>query len=80
MPNSAKTKIGEKFIDEKGQEHLKINIAAAPEDGKANEELIKFLSKFLKIAKSKITIIRGDNARMKLLKIEGNIEESEFKI
>jgi uncharacterized protein len=68
-PNSSKTKISEKFLDEKNQEWLKVNIAAVPEDGKANEELIRFLSGLLEISKSKIEIIRGETSRMKVVKI-----------
>lgn len=68
-PNSSKNKIGEVFIDKKNQEHLKINICAVPEDDKANEELIKFLSKTFKIPKSKIKILRGNTSRIKVLKI-----------
>ena len=68
IPNSAQNKITGKFLDEKGQECLKINIAAQPEDGKANDELVKFLSQILKIPKSKIEILRGATARHKLLK------------
>jgi uncharacterized protein (TIGR00251 family) len=44
---------------------LKIRLTAAPEKGKANQELIDFLSKKLKIPKSKISIIHGEAARMK---------------
>ena len=68
-PNSSKNKTGEVFIDKKNQEHLKINICAVPEDDKANEELIKFLSKTFKIPKSKIEILRGNTSRIKVLKI-----------
>ncbi len=72
-PNSSQTKISGKFLDEKNQEYIKINLAAVPEDNKANEELIKFLAKLLKISKSKIEIIRGETSRMKVVKVEGNI-------
>lgn len=72
-PNSSHTKISGEFLDEKNQTHLKINLAAVPEDGKANAELIKFLAKLLKIPKSKIEIIRGETSRMKVVKVEGNI-------
>jgi len=68
-PNSSQTKIAGKFIDEKNQEHLKINLAAVPEDGKANDALIKFLSKILEIPKSKIEILRGETSRMKVVKV-----------
>ena len=72
-PNSSQTKISGKFLDEKNQEHIKINLAAVPEDNKANIELIKFLAKTLKIPKSKIEIIRGETSRMKVIKIEGEV-------
>lgn len=75
-PNSSITKIVGKFLDEKNQQYLKVNLAAVPEDGKANEELIKFLSKTLKISKSKIEIIRGTTSRIKAVKI--NLETSSL--
>jgi uncharacterized protein len=68
-PNSSTTKISGKFLDEKNQEYLKINLAAVPTDGKANDALIKFLSKFLKIPKSKIEILRGETSRIKVVKV-----------
>jgi len=68
-PGSAQNKILGKFLDEKGEEYLKINLTAPPQDGKANEALIKFLAKEFKISKSQIEIIRGETARIKLLKI-----------
>lgn len=71
-PNSAANKISGKFFDEKNQEYLKINLAAVPEDGKANEELIKFLSRFLKISRSKIAIIRGETSRIKVVQCENS--------
>lgn len=47
----------------------KINIAAAPERGKANQELIGFLAKELKLKKENIKIISGAADRIKLIKI-----------
>lgn len=44
---------------------LKIRLKAVPEKGEANEELIRFLSRELKIAKSLITIVRGHTSREK---------------
>lgn len=49
---------------------LKIRIAAVPEKGNANEEVVNFLAKYLKISKTKITLIKGATSRHKLLKIE----------
>jgi uncharacterized protein (TIGR00251 family) len=50
---------------------LQVKIAAAPEGGKANRELIAFLSKTLQVKKSAINIIRGENSRHKAVSIEG---------
>lgn len=54
---------------------LKIKIKAPPIDGKANEEVISFLSEELNLAKKYITIDKGQTGRNKLVKIENlNIE------
>ena len=75
-PNSSQNKILGKFLDEKNQEYFKTSIKAIPEDGKANAELIKFLSKLLKIPKSKIEIIRGEVSRMKVVRISEEIDHN----
>ncbi|KKP38098.1 MAG: hypothetical protein UR28_C0022G0020 [Candidatus Peregrinibacteria bacterium GW2011_GWF2_33_10] len=48
---------------------FKIRLKAVPEKGKANKELIKFLSKELHISKSNISIISGETDTLKLIKI-----------
>ena len=50
----------------------KINIAAVPERGKANQELIGFLAKELKFKKENIKIISGMSDHVKLIKIIKN--------
>lgn len=50
-------------------EEIKVRIAAHPEKGKANEELIAFLAKILHLAKSKIEIVQGASNRHKRLLI-----------
>jgi uncharacterized protein (TIGR00251 family) len=52
---------------------LRIRIAAPPVDGEANEELIRFLSKFLKLSKSQITIHSGHTGKFKEIHITTNI-------
>ena len=51
-------------------ERLKIRIAAAPTDGKANESLVRFMAKQFRTTQSAITIVRGHTGRHKLLCIE----------
>ncbi|MDR2766904.1 MAG: DUF167 domain-containing protein [Treponema sp.] len=48
-------------------ERLRIRVAAAPEDGKANEELAGFLSKVLGCAKRDIVLESGEKSRLKTL-------------
>jgi uncharacterized protein (TIGR00251 family) len=46
---------------------LRVAIAAAPEDGKANEELRSFLAKSFGIPKKEITLKAGEKSRLKTL-------------
>jgi uncharacterized protein len=56
-------------------EFLKVRLAAPPVDGKANEELIRLLSRLLKLPKSKISIRTGVSTRRKVLLLEQFPEE-----
>ncbi len=73
-PNASHNKIEGWEIDEKGEKRLRIKVTAVPEDGKANDALIKLLSKTFSVPKSKITIVRGAKARLKEVEIEGGQE------
>ncbi|GHV94333.1 hypothetical protein AGMMS50293_06530 [Spirochaetia bacterium] len=48
---------------------LRIRIAAAPEDGKANVELIAFLAKTLDCPKRDIRLLSGEKYRLKSIAI-----------
>ena len=49
---------------------LKVRITAPPLDGKANEQLIRLLAEQFGVAKSKVTLLRGQSGREKLLLIQ----------
>lgn len=66
-PNASACAVRGIFVDADGQEFLKINVVAVPEKGRANQELIKFLSKMFKIPKSEISLICGETDRCKKL-------------
>ena len=59
---------------------LKVQISAPPVGGKANEELIKFLSKEWKVAKSEIVILKGEKSREKILQISDSIKIKQEKL
>jgi uncharacterized protein (TIGR00251 family) len=50
---------------------LLVKIAAPPVRGKANQELIDFLSRALGVSRSAVSIVRGDTARHKVIEVEG---------
>jgi uncharacterized protein len=59
---------------------LKVKIAAAPERGRANEELVSFLSELLKISRSRVEIIKGGAARIKTVSIKGIKKHDVIKL
>jgi uncharacterized protein (TIGR00251 family) len=66
QPNSSREGIGEITNNA-----LIIRLNSPAVEGKANDALIRFLSKRLGIAKSRISIIQGERNRNKLVSIEG---------
>ena len=50
---------------------IKIDVAAKPEDGKANAELIRFLTEEFDVPKSGITIVSGQASHQKRIRLDG---------
>jgi uncharacterized protein (TIGR00251 family) len=50
---------------------LRVKIAAAPLRGKANRELVAFLSRLLGVSQSSLAIIKGHTSRSKTIAISG---------
>lgn len=73
-PRSAKDAIEGVEAADDGRVHLKARVRAVPEGGKANEALVKLLSKWLDIAPRNITIVAGAASRLKQLKLSGDSE------
>ena len=65
IPGAAKTELKGEMADET----LKIALAAAPEKGEANKELINYLAEELGVRKYQVKIISGLTDRLKLIKI-----------
>ncbi len=55
---------------------LRVKLSAPPVKGKANRELIAFLSRLLGLKKDSISIIKGYTTRNKVLVIDGLSQES----
>ena len=63
-PGASKSALGEVR-----EGRLKVRIAAAPEDGKANEELRSFFAKTLGIPKKEVVLETGEKSRLKTLRL-----------
>lgn len=60
---------------------LKVQIAAPPVDGAANDELLRFLARQLSVPRSALALVRGASSRRKTVAIEGaSLEEAAEKL
>ncbi|WP_010259818.1 DUF167 domain-containing protein [Treponema primitia] len=75
VPGSSKSQIAGL-----SENRLRIKIAAAPEDGKANAELRSFLAKTLDCPKKDITLTAGEKSRLKTLALPLTVREKLEKI
>ena len=66
QPNASQNRI---IRFEDGVLHLRV--AAPPVKGKANQELLKFLSRILAVGKSNLAIEKGDTSKRKIIVIKG---------
>jgi uncharacterized protein len=57
---------------------VNVRVTAPPVDGKANEALCRLLAKRAGVAPSRVSIIRGQTTREKLVEVEG-IEDAELR-
>lgn len=69
-PNAKNT-----FITSLNDHDLKMKVKAPPVDGKANLEIIRYLSKTLRYKKSEIEILHGETGKKKLLNVPDDFIE-----
>lgn len=53
-----------------GSVHYRVRVTTSPENGKANEAVLKLVAKELGVAKSRLSIVRGHKAREKTIRID----------
>ena len=58
---------------------LRVKVSAPPSRGKANRELITFLSRLLGMGKDSVNIIKGHTTRNKVVAIDGLSREEVMK-
>jgi len=56
----------------------KLDVAAPPVDGAANEECLRYLAKLAGVARARVRIMSGAGARLKLVEVDG-VEQTELE-
>lgn len=71
-PNAGADRIDGAENRDDGTTVLRIRVTAVPDKGKANAAVIALLAKAVGVPKSAITLVSGDTARTKTLRIAGD--------
>jgi uncharacterized protein (TIGR00251 family) len=53
----------------------KLDLAAPPVDGKANEECVRYFAELAGVPRSSVTIVQGASGRMKVVEIDGRSQD-----
>jgi len=69
-PNASRDAIEGAETRDDGQVRLRLRVTAQPEKGKANKAVTALLAKALRLPKSSFTVIAGETARDKTVRIE----------
>ena len=57
-------------VELSGEGEYRVRVHSAPEDGKANAEMIELLAAHLGVPRSRIRIVRGASSRHKIVEID----------
>ena len=52
-------------------EAYKLDLAAPPVDGKANEECVRYFAELAGVPRGRVRIVTGATSRMKVIEVEG---------
>ena len=56
----------------------KLDLAAPPVEGKANEECIRFLAELAGVPRSRVRIVSGASSRIQVVDLEG-LDQADFE-
>lgn len=63
-----------------GESHLKARVSDPPDKGKANKALVALIAKAAGVPKSAVSLVSGDTQRKKILRIEGDPEDTIVRL
>lgn len=67
VPRASKTEV----VGAYGDDALRLRLAAPPVDGKANKELLRFLSETLGVPARALELVAGQTGRRKVVRVAG---------
>jgi uncharacterized protein (TIGR00251 family) len=70
-PRAKRTALAGRFGDA-----YKLDLAAPPVDGRANDECVRFFAELAGVPRSRVHIVTGATSRMKLIEVEGVAQET----
>lgn len=79
-PKSSRPGVGEWRMMVDGREALEVRVRAAPEGGKANQEVIEVLAKALSLAKRDVEIISGETSRLKRVSLPLSEDDVRMRV
>ncbi len=65
-----KARAREERVEKVSEGHLKVWVKAPADKGKANEDVVRVLSEYLKVPKSRIAIVSGHTSAQKTIEVE----------
>lgn len=74
-PSGGADRIEGRTKDAEGHIYLKARVRAAPENNEANRALEALIAKAFGVAKGKVSVTRGQTARLKTIEIESASDE-----
>jgi uncharacterized protein (TIGR00251 family) len=61
-------------------EAWKLDLAAPPVDGKANDECVRFFAELAGVPRTRVRIVGGAKGRMKVVEVEGLPQEDLYRL
>ena len=79
-PKASRNEVTGLYTAADGSVSLSVKVTAAPDKGKANKAVINLLAKKLGVAKTTLTLVKGETDRNKTFQISGNTKPLEALI